>query len=128
MTRIFISHSHSDKAIAYKLVKFLLAALRLDYEEIVCTANPGQGVSLMGSTITDQLRCKLQKSEALIVLITADSLHSAWIPFEAGSFWTTEKPIIPILGPRLKQDDLPGPLKSFFSISIEDRNVEDRLN
>ena len=33
MTRIFISHSHSDEAIAFKLVKFLLAALKIEYEE-----------------------------------------------------------------------------------------------
>ncbi|MDJ0903419.1 MAG: hypothetical protein QNJ55_31930 [Xenococcus sp. MO_188.B8] len=44
MTRIFISHSHSDEAIAYKLVQFLLAALRLEDEEILCTSNPDQGL------------------------------------------------------------------------------------
>ena len=128
MTRIFISHSHSDEAIAFKLVDFLLAALELKEKEILCTSNPDQGLSYSSSSITDQLKNQLKNSEALIVLITADSLHSAWIPFEAGSFWTTDKPIIPILGPGLTQNDLPGPLKSFLSIPIEVRDVEDRLN
>ncbi|MFM7578081.1 MAG: toll/interleukin-1 receptor domain-containing protein, partial [Microcystaceae cyanobacterium] len=128
MTRIFISHSHSDEAIAYKLVNFLLAALKLDEDEILCTSNPDQGLSFSSSSITDQLKEQLKNSEALIILITADSLHSAWIPFEAGSFWTTDKPIIPILGPGLKQNDLPGPLRSFLSISIQTNDSEDKLN
>ena len=128
MTRIFISHSHSDEAIAYKLVNFLLAALRLEEEDILCTSNPDQGLSYSSSSITDQLKEQLKNSEALIVLITADSLHSAWIPFEAGSFWTTDKPIIPILGPGLTQNDLPGPLKSFLSIPIAVQDAEDKLN
>jgi hypothetical protein len=128
MTRIFISHSHSDKAIAYKLVNFLLAALKLEEENIICTSNPDQGLSYKPSSITDQLKNQLKNSEALILLITADSLHSAWIPFEAGSFWTTDKTIIPILVPGLSQDDLPGPLKNFLSISIETQDSEDKLN
>ncbi|MDJ0897876.1 MAG: SUMF1/EgtB/PvdO family nonheme iron enzyme [Xenococcus sp. MO_188.B8] len=128
MTRIFISHSHSDEAIAYKLVTFLLAALRLEDEDILCTSNPDQGLSYGSSSITDQLKNQLKNSEALIVLITADSLHSAWIPFEAGSFWTTDKTIIPILGPGLTQNDLSGPLKSFLSIPIEVEDAEDKLN
>ncbi len=128
MTRIFISHSHSDKEIAFKLVNFLLAALGLKEKDILCTSNPDQGLSHIGSSITDQLKEQLKNSEALIVLITADSLHSAWIPFEAGSFWTTDKPIIPILGPGLTQNDLPGPLKSFLSIPIAVQDAEDRLN
>ena len=118
MARIFISHSHSDEAIAYELVDFLLEALGLNSREILCTSNPDQGLSYSSSSITEQLKEALKNSEALIILITSDSLHSAWIPFEAGSFWTTDKPIIPILGPGLTQNDLPGPLKNFLSISI----------
>ena len=128
MTRIFISHSHSDEAIAFKLVNFLLAALRLEEEDILCTSNPDQGLSYSYSSITDQLKNQLKNSSALIILITADSLHSAWIPFEAGSFWTTDKPIIPILGPGLTQNDLPGPLRSCLSILIEAKNWEHKVN
>lgn len=128
MTRIFISHSHSDKAIAFKLVNFLLAALRVEEEEILCTSNPDQGLSYSSNSITDQLKNQLKNSAAIIILITEDSLHSAWIPFEAGSFWTTDKPIIPILGTGLTQKDLPGPLKSFLSIAIATPDFADKLN
>ncbi|MEM6614182.1 MAG: toll/interleukin-1 receptor domain-containing protein, partial [Cyanobacteria bacterium P01_C01_bin.72] len=128
MTRIFISHSHSDKAIAYTLFSFLLAALRVEEEAILCTSNPDQGLSYSSHSITDQLKNQLKTAEAIIILITADSLHSAWIPFEAGSFWTTDKPIIPILGPGLSQNDLPGPLKNFLSITISQSDFADKLN
>ena len=128
MTRIFISHSHSDEAIAYKLVSFLLASLKLEEDEILCSSNPDQGLFFTFSSIADQLKQQLKDSEALIVLITADSLHSAWIPFEAGSFWTTDKPIVPILGPGLTHNDLRGPLRGLLSISIEAPNSEDKLN
>lgn len=128
MTRIFISHSHSDEKIADKLVDFLIEALGLKAKEILCTSNPDQGLSYGSSTITDQLKRQLTASEAIIILITVDSLHSAWIPFEAGSFWTTDKPIIPILRPDLSQDDLLGPLKSFLSITIKTEDFADKLN
>ncbi|MDJ0903025.1 MAG: TIR domain-containing protein [Xenococcus sp. MO_188.B8] len=128
MTRIFISHSYLDEAIAYKLVNFLLAALRLEEEEIFCSSNPDQGLNFRFIGVTDQLKKELKNSEALIVLITADSLHSAWIPFEAGAFWPTDKPIIPILGPGLTLDDLQGPLKSLLSISIDAKDWKYKVN
>ncbi|MEO1671161.1 MAG: GUN4 domain-containing protein [Cyanobacteria bacterium J06631_2] len=128
MTRIFISHSHSDKAIAFTLFSFLIAALRVEEEAILCTSNPDQGLSYSSNSITDQLKDQLKTAEAIIILITADSLHSAWIPFEAGSFWTTDKPIIPILGPGLSQNDLPGPLRNFLSIAISQSDFADKLN
>ncbi len=128
MTRIFISHSHSDEAIIHKLVNFLLAALRIEEEEIFCSSNPDQGLDYRFIGIPDQLKEKLKNSEALIVLITAHSLHSAWIPFEVGTFWTTDKPVIPILGLGLIHDDLPGPLRSLLSISIEAKDWSDKVN
>ncbi|MGK7892508.1 MAG: SUMF1/EgtB/PvdO family nonheme iron enzyme, partial [Xenococcus sp. (in: cyanobacteria)] len=91
-------------------------------------SNPDQGLSYSSSSISDQLKNQLRNSEALIILITADSLYSAWIPFEAGSFWTTDKPIIPILGPGLTQNDLPGPLRNFLTIPIDAKDSEDKLN
>ena len=128
MTRIFISHSYLDEAIAYKLVNFLLAALSIKEEEIFCSSNPDQGLSYSSSSVTDKLKEQLIDSEAMIVLITADSLHSAWIPFEVGTFWTTDKPLIPILGTGLVHDDLPGPLRSLLSISIDDNYWSDKVN
>ena len=128
MIRIFISHSHSDEVIVNKLVNFLLPALEIKEEEIFCSSDPDQGLDYRFTGVPNQLKEKLKNSEALIVLITSDSLHSTWIPFEAGTFWTTGKPIIPILGPGLTHDNLPGPLRSLLSIPIDEKDWKHKVN
>ncbi|MEM9271600.1 MAG: hypothetical protein AAGA80_01370 [Cyanobacteria bacterium P01_F01_bin.143] len=60
--------------------------------------------------------------------MTADSLHSDWVKFEAASSWITDKLTIQILGPGLTKDDLPSLLKSLPSIPIDAQNAEDGLN
>ena len=128
MTRIFISHKHSDETIAHKLFDFIKSALKLDDEDILCTSDPDSGLTFNSNTISDQLKRNLKGAEALIALITTDSLRSPWIPFEIGSFWPTEKPIILILGPGLSPSSLPGLLKGWNSIRVEDENAFDLLN
>ena len=128
MTRIFISHKHSDEKIAYKLSDFFITALNLKDEDILCTSDPDSGLSFNSNTISDQLKSNLKEADALVAVITADSLRSPWIPFEIGSFWPTEKSIILILGPSLTPDNLPGPLKGWLSISIENDKAFEQLN
>jgi len=128
MARIFISHSHTDEAIAHKLFDFLIAALKLDDEDILCTSDPNSGLSFNSNTISDQLKSNLKRAKALVALITTDSLRSPWIPFEIGSFWPTEKTIVLILGPGLTPEKLPGPLKGWLSISIENSQAFEQLN
>ena len=128
MTRIFISHKHSDETIAYKLSDFFITALNLKDEDILFTSAPDSGLSFNSNTISDQLKSNLKEADALVAVITADSLRSPWIPFEIGSFWPTEKSIILILGPSLTPDNLPGPLKGWLSISIENDKAFEQLN
>ena len=124
MTRIFISHSHSDEAIAHKLLDFLIAAFpEFREEDILCTS-----LSFKSNTISDQLKSNLKVAKALVALITKDSLRSPWIPFEIGSFWPTEKTIVLILGPGLNPEKLPGPLRGWLSISIENGQAFEQLN
>ena len=129
MTRIFISHSHADEEIAYKFFDFLICVFpELRDKDILCTSDPNSGLSFDSNTISDQLKRNLKGAEALVALITTDSLQSPWIPFEIGSFWTTEKSIVLILGPDLTPDKLPGPLKGWLSIRIEDEQAFEQVN
>ena len=80
-----------------------------------------------GTSISEQLKRDLNQTTGLISLITQDSLRSTWVLFELGSAWSTNKLIIPILGPELTYDDLPGPLKDFPGVSIEDENPSYRM-
>ena len=128
MTRIFISHSHSDETYADLLVDFLVEAMAISHKDIRCTSDPNHGLSFSSSSISDQLKNDLKNAGALIVLATIDSLRSPWILFEVGSFWTTDKLIAPIVAPGLSFDDLPGPLKGYRNIHIEKEDVSYELN
>ncbi|MDJ0583175.1 GUN4 domain-containing protein [Crocosphaera sp.] len=128
MKRIFISHSHSDEKIADSLFDFLIYTLKIDRGDILCTSDPESGLSFGSNSISDQLKQNLKSSDALIVLITPDSLNSAWIPFEVGSFWPTDKPIIIFLGCGLTSDKLPGPLRGWLGIRMGDEQVIDHIN
>ncbi|MEM9275804.1 MAG: TIR domain-containing protein [Cyanobacteria bacterium P01_F01_bin.143] len=123
MTKIFISHSHADEAIADLLIDFLGEAMKIDKDDIRCTSDPNHGLDFSSSSISDQLKNDLKNATALIVIATIDSLKSPWLLFEVGSFWTTDKLVAPIIGPGLKIADLPGLLRGYRSIQIEKEDV-----
>ena len=126
MTRIFISHSHSDQEIASLLVDFLLEALKMEQEDIRCTSVIGHQLPF-GTSISEQLRDDLNTTTGLIALITKDSLRSSWVLFELGSAWATRRLVVPILGPGLNHQDLPGPLKDYPVVRIDDEQASYRL-
>ena len=127
MTRIFISHSHSDEAIAKELVDYLRAALTVIDVDIRCTSVVGHKLA-PGTHIENQLKEDIDGDIALIGLLTKNGLHSQWVLFELGAAWGKGKRVIPILGPGVKHKDLPGPLKSCIPVSIEDEEVKFSLN
>ena len=122
MPRIFISHSHSDREIARKLVEYLLAALRIEENDIRCSSVPGYQLP-PGSNIEEHLRRDISDDIALVGLLTEHGLRSQWVLFELGAAWGMRKRVIPILGHGLKGEDLPGPLKSLAFISIENEQL-----
>ena len=127
MTCIFISHTHSDQEIAKKLVEYLVTALRIDEYDIRCTSVPGYMLP-PGTNIERHLKKDINADIALIGLLTQNGLRSQWVLFELGASWGMGKLVIPILGPELINNDLPGPLKSYRFISIEDKQVNYSLN
>ena len=131
MTRIFISHSHVDKAIAFKLFDFLICVFpELKDEDILCTSDSNSGLLLINGsgTISDQLKRQLQEAEALFALITTDSLQSLWVLVEISSFWNTDKPFVLILESGLTPSELPEPFNGCMSIQIEDEHAFDQIN
>ncbi len=126
MTRILISHSHADQEIASLLVDYLLAALELQPEDILCTSVIGHELPF-GKSISELLKTDLNKTTGLIALITENSLSSTWVLFELGFSWATDKLVIPIIGTGLTYNDLPGPLKNYPGIQIGDKNCSHRI-
>lgn len=115
---IFISHSNRDKDIAEKLVEILRSSLNLNVDQIRCTSV--DGYKLPGGTKTkDQLRIEIHTSIILIGIITESSLGSAYVLFELGARWGTEKPMIPVLAKGTKPNSLKGPLESINCLSCD---------
>ena len=56
MTRIFISHSHADEAIADLLIGFLGEAMEISKKDIRCISDPNHGLDFSSSSISDQLK------------------------------------------------------------------------
>jgi hypothetical protein len=124
---IFVSHRESDRDIAGALVEFLLAALSVDESCVRCTSVPGHQLPF-GTTISEQIIEDLNSTRVLIALLTRSSITSTWVMFEIGAAWGSRtQTIMPILGPGLTYDDLPGPIRGYQAVAIDKPNATIRL-
>lgn len=123
---IFVSHKETDASLASALVDFIRSALNLPPGGIRCTSVPGFQLPF-GRTISGQLKEDIGASNAVFVLLTQASLQSRWVLFELGAAWALGKAVVPILGPGLRQTDLPGPLAEYPVVRSDDVNVAGRL-
>jgi hypothetical protein len=89
MKKIFISYARDDYSFAHRL----LAGLRnvsvegwLDSADIAA-----------GTATADAVRSGIQKSSAMLVLVSPNSLRSRWVDFEVGAGLSLGRPVIPIL-------------------------------
>jgi hypothetical protein len=108
-TRIFISHSSTDRELAALLVDLLRSSLDLPAEAIRCTSVEGH--RLAGGAATDSaLRKDIRDCEVFIGLISATSVESAYVLFELGARWGAERHLLPLLAPTAEAAILRGPL------------------
>ncbi len=109
MPRVFISHSSHDRELAGLLLDLLRSAINLPDESVRCTSVEGH--KLAGGQETDRrLREEIRSCEAFIGLISEASIESAYVLFELGARWGTEKHLLPLLAPGANPSLLRGPL------------------
>jgi hypothetical protein len=114
-TRIFISHSGTDRELAALLVDLLKFSLNLPAEAIRCTSVEGH--RLAGGAETDSaLRKDIRDCEAFIGLISATSIESAYVLFELGARWGAERHLLPLLAPTADAAILRGPLSGLNAL------------
>lgn len=116
--RIFLSHSTQDKEIASDLCNLLKDALRLDPNRIRCSSIDGYRFS-GGCQIDEDIREEVLTAEVLIGLISPASMESVYVLFELGARWGAKKPLIPILSPKTKAREIPGPLSGFNALQCD---------
>lgn len=112
---VFISHSSKDKELALALIELLRNALGLRDDEIRCTSVDGFRLPA-GAKAEDQLKTEVHAAQAFIGLITSNSLKSAYVLFELGARWATNRQMIPLLA-GIPTDALEGPLREFNAIA-----------
>lgn len=101
MSRIFLSYSRRDGAYANQLHK-LLDRLQvhgfLDQADIAA-----------GARFDEYIRDAIRDSDAVVVLLSENSVQSNWVMAEVGAAWTLDKRIIPVIPPgaSIRIEELP---------------------
>jgi len=80
---IFISHGHADAELAESLARLLQHFLGLRPDQITCSSTPELGLR-RGGDVSDEIRQRLERSGVFILLATANSASSEWVPLECG--------------------------------------------
>ena len=83
MVRVFISHAHSDEALARRIAVLLRDALNLDPSDFFLSSQGGRGVA-PAANIREEIFTALSDASALIVLVTPQSAGRPWVWLEAG--------------------------------------------
>ncbi len=131
---VFLSHSARDAELARALVELLRSALSIPTQRIRCTSVPGCKLQI-GADTNQQLRREVLSARAFVALITEVSIESAYVLFELGARWGSDRFLAPLLGGGAGPGVLAGPLKALNALQCnqEDllqfvRNIGDELD
>ncbi len=118
---VFISHSHAEAALAELFVDLLRAALMLRSTDIRCTSVGGQGL-VPGGAVEDQLRTEVMGCAAVIALLSPKSMNSAYVLFEMGARWGSEKPWVPMITHDMDPSSVQGPAAGHHLLRCDDQS------
>lgn len=119
-TRIFISHSAADEALASALVDCILANMVIDDSELRCTSVPGHKLPV-GSDFTATLLEDIGDSSVVVGLITRNALSSSWVLFELGATWGSKKNLKPLVTDEVDLKTLPGPVSGLHVAKLSNK-------
>ncbi len=119
--QVFISHIHEDtdfaKAIKNWLDDILLGAISF-------FVSTDRSSIPLGSEWPKKIKESLEKSEILLVIVSASSISRRWIYFEAGAGYVRGIPVIPICVGELGLNNLPSPLNLLQAIELPGEDEE----
>jgi hypothetical protein len=131
--RLFVSHSHRDKALADALQVLLAGvfgnAIEIDYSS---DDAPGGGIRA-GGTWLEWIKAAVRRTDVCIVILTEDSAGAPWVTWETGAVTGvavgSEKPsdraapsirVVPLIF-GIDVDRVPAPLQQQQAVSGESR-------
>jgi hypothetical protein len=118
--QIFLSHSSTDGMLATLLAHEIEQELGDDFHVFASTRADAIN---SGDKWFDVIRERMDKADALVVLITESAKNSAWVGFELGYFWHKNS-IYPLHHPRVS---LPAPFSALQSKKITEREQLDNF-
>lgn len=81
---IFLSHSHVDREIADCISRMIERVTLSQIQVWASTDERGERGLVVGDNWLEKVRLKLQECQAVIPLITPNSIYRPWIYFESG--------------------------------------------
>lgn len=115
---IFISHSGTDAKLAKALIDLIQAAVVVPDSAIRCTSVDGYKLD-GGDDAPGVLRSNLRDCSVVLGQLTKASLNSSYVLMELGAAWAFEKTAIPLLGPGVAFQDLPGPFRDIHALKMD---------
>lgn len=122
MPSVFISHAHSDKALARGLCALLRDALALGPDDFFVSSEEGRGVA-PAANIQQSVLAALSTASTLIVLLTPKSALSRWVWLEAGSRLGQPHMANPLfVCPSARYTSLLGPIGDQKALNLDNEN------
>lgn len=119
MANVFISHAHSDEALARRLAQFLQTGLGLSPEDFFLSSQEGHGVA-PAESIRASIESTLRSAPAFVVLMTPRASASAWVWLEAGGRLAVNASTPPIfVVPSARFVSLLAPVSDMRAVQIE---------
>ena len=120
LSKIFISHRSTDKAIADAIFDFFIAT-GIPREKIFCSSLPGNDVK---QKISVEVKKTMKNSCVNIAILSNEYYKSAYCLNEAGIIWFQDVPAIPIALPEIEPSNMIGFLDADYKIRRLD-NADD---
>ena len=115
--RVFVSHIQTDLPLAKAVRTTLNNAFGGDIEFFLASEE-----LVGGAEWQREIQTQLEKTDAIISIVTGDSVSKPWIYVEWSPFWLSKKPFYVLVTPEIKVRDLIAPMQERQAVDMTDRN------
>jgi hypothetical protein len=119
MANIFISYSRRDGAYANQL--------RAALDQLNIHGFLDQLDIAAGASWDRKIRDSILEADAVLVIVSENSIQSNYVLAELGMAWSYEKLIIPVIpkGAKVKMADIPPILRDIQLLDVRDQSVDE---
>jgi len=116
--RLFISHRHKDEAVVRELLACLEARFDIQPGDVRCTSVRPYRLPV-GQATSSRLREEVTAAEAVLGILTPDTLESSYVAFELGAAWGHQVWTCPLLARGADQKHIPDPIRDLSPLFLD---------